>query len=175
MKHTNEVGAGHLVESVRQRRKSAFYQIFALDSLFFKPQLVSCWEVSASFSLQADWLASQVGGQPIPPSPCCDRSQFSEFNWLEGNCSHLWSGSVQGKALNFLIQALILPSVSDAQYWNIPGMGALVNWLLWVSELNGNTPCLKESEFLLASKVPRASILPGRSCQQVLFILGNIL
>ena len=51
MKHTNEVGVGHLVESVRQRRKSAFYQILALDSFFFKPQLVSCWEVSAGFSL----------------------------------------------------------------------------------------------------------------------------
>ena len=37
MKHTSEFGAGHLVESVRQKRKSAFYQIFALDSLFLGP------------------------------------------------------------------------------------------------------------------------------------------
>ena len=34
MKHTSEVGAGHLVESVRQKRKSASYQIFALDFFF---------------------------------------------------------------------------------------------------------------------------------------------
>lgn len=41
-----------------------------------------------------------------------------------------WSGSVQGRALDFIIPAPILPSVSDTQYWNIPGMRALVNWLL---------------------------------------------
>lgn len=65
-----------------------------------------------------------------PPCLRWDRSGFLGLIGWKEIAPIFCSASIQRRALDFITPALILSSVSDTQYWNTPGMGVLVNWLL---------------------------------------------
>lgn len=141
MRHINEVESRSLLEPVRQERKSKFCQI--LWTLFLILQLLSCGKIGGGSSLGADWLVSlgliQRSHLPhILHVPAGRDPRFQGLiGWKEITLIS-YTGSVQGRALDFIIPALSCP-LSGTQYWTTPGMGALVIWLLQFSELDRYT------------------------------------